>query len=175
MARPSTVDRLPKGLKLQVDLAIKDGLTIDEIVALVREAGGDVSRSAMGRYRGRYADLIERERDMKAVAESFAHDFGGSNNPAGKLVIQLVTSMAARAAMQAGEDDAEIDGQELHFFARAAKDLASAAKTDTDRDIVVEKRTKEKAAKDAEAAGREAGATEATIALIKARILGVDE
>lgn len=175
MPIPSTVDRLPKALKLQVDLAIRDGMTIDRIVELVREAGGQVSRSAMGRYKGRYGDLIERERDMKAVAESFAQDFGGSNNPAGKLVIQLVTSMAARAAMKVGEDGGEVDGQELHFFARAAKDLASAAKTDTDRDATVAKHAREQAAKTAEAAGREAGATEATIALIKSRILGVTE
>ncbi len=59
MARPSTVARLPRELRLAVDARIKDGAaTLEELVEFVAAAGYDVSRSAMHRYRtvGRFAD-----------------------------------------------------------------------------------------------------------------------
>jgi hypothetical protein len=112
------------------------------------------------------------------VAKAFGAEFGGSDNDQGKLMIQLITSVAARVALPlATDEEIDVDGQELHFLARAVKDLTSAAKIDTDRDAKIRdeenKRTKAQAAKDAESAARDAGASEETIRMVKARILGL--
>ncbi|WP_336958686.1 phage protein Gp27 family protein [Sphingobium aquiterrae] len=177
MARRSSIDQLDPAIRLEVDAAIKRGVTIDKIVDMLHSLGEDVSRSAVGRYSKHYAQFAARQRDMMSVAEAFGREFGASDNSQGKLLIQLITSIAARAAMSRSDDD-EIGAQELSYLARSVKDIVLAAKTDADRDAKIrEEAAKEamrKAASIAENAARSAGASEATIDIVKRRILGLD-
>lgn len=178
MAGRSSIERLDPRIRVEVDRAIKRGLTVDEITQHLERLGADISRSAVGRYSKRYRELADRQRDLAAVAKAFGSEFGDTDNEQGKLLVQLITSVAARAALPlATDEDVEIDGKELHFLARATKDIISAAKIDTERDEKIReaaaKKAKAEAARDAEQAARDAGASEATIDMVKKRILGL--
>jgi len=179
MGRRSSIDRLPKCLREAVQVALKDGLTIDEIVDLLSDEGAEVSRSAVGRYTKNYREMAERQRDMSSVANAFAAEFGDAGNSQQKLLIQMFTSVMTQAVLpMASGEDAEIDPRDMHFLARSIKDIASAAKTDTDREAKIRdeerKSARAEAAKAAEQAARGAGATPETIAAIKRELLGLD-
>lgn len=178
MARPSSIDRLPEDIRVAVQQAIRDGKTIDEIVALICDLGEVASRSAVGRYTKDYREIAARQRDLSATARAFASEFGDPDDPQMKLLVQLFTSLMTQHVMPlAAGEDAELDGRELHFLARSIKDIASAAKIDTDREAKIReeerKKARHEAAAAAETAGREAGATDETIERIKSKILGL--
>lgn len=180
MAGRSTIDQLPPVIRQEVDAAIKRGATIDEIVAQLRDMGADhISRSAVGRYSKQFRDLADQQRQISSVAQAFGKEFGHADDLQGRFMIQLLNSVITRAVLPiASGEEIEIDGKELHYLARAVKDVASAAKTDVDREAKIrdetKKRAREEAAAAAESAGRTAGASEETIEAIKRKILGID-
>ena len=178
MGARSSIDMLPPRLRDAVQGALKDGLTIDQIVDMLRDEGADVSRSAVGRYTLNYREMAARQRDLSSVASSFASEFGDADNPQQKLLIQMFTSVMTQAVLpMASGEGAEIGAQDLHFFARSIKDVVSAAKIDTDREAKIRdeerKKARLEAASAAETAARGAGATPETIAAIKRELLGL--
>jgi len=179
VAKRSTIDKLPPPIREAVDAAIKRGATIDEIVEQLHALGADhVSRSAVGRYSKNYRELADQQRQISSVAKAFASEFGEADNLQGRLMIQLLNTVITRAILPvASGDEIELDGKELHYLARAVKDVASAAKTDVDREAKIreetKKRAREEAAAAAEAAGRRGGASEELIELVKREILGI--
>jgi diacylglycerol kinase len=180
VAGRSTVAKLPQPIREEVDAAIKRGATIDDIVARLRELGADhVSRSAVGRYTQQFREFAAQQRQIASVSQAVASEFGDADDLQGRFMIQLLNSVITRAILPvASGEEIELDGKELHYLARAVKDVASAAKTDVDREAKIrdetKKRAREEAAAAAESAGRTAGASEATIEAIKRKILGID-
>lgn len=178
MAR-SSIDALPEPIRFAVDDAIKRGSTIDEIVATVQSLGGDVSRSAVGRYSKSFAEIAKRQRDMTSVAQAFGSEFGGSDDMQGRLMVQLLTSVVTRQIMPhaAGEAEEELDLLALSRLAKAVKDTMGASKLDIDREAKIReeegKRARELAARAADEEGRAAGASEETLDRIKRKILGL--
>jgi hypothetical protein len=69
MGRRSTVSRFPEPIVTQVNQLIRDGHTIDEIVATLQGMGADVSRSAMGRYVKSARESMEKYRQAQEVAK----------------------------------------------------------------------------------------------------------
>ena len=178
MGGRSSIETLPRPILDAVNTAIKEGLTIDQIVALIHDKGEERSRSAVGRYSQTYRDFAAKQRDISSVAKAFATDFGNADNSQIKLLIQLFTSVMTQAVLpMASGEDADIDPKDAHFLARAIKDVVSAAKTDTDREAKIReeerKAARAEAAKVAEQAARGAGATPDTIAAIKRDLLGI--
>ncbi len=178
MAR-SSIDALPDPIRFAIDDAIKRGATIDAIVATVQSLGGDVSRSAVGRYSKSFAEIARRQRDMTSVASAFGAEFGGSDDLQGRLMVQLLTSVVTRQIMPhaAGEAEEELDLLALSRLAKAVKDTMGASKLDIDREAKIReeegKRARAAAAEAADAEGRAAGASDETIERIKRRILGL--
>lgn len=182
MARKSAIDALDPAIRSAVLHAIDDGATIDDIVELVREMGGAVSRSSVGRYTKNFADLAKQQRDMRSVAEAFGREFGSADDHQARMMTQLITSLVTRTLipLATAEDDGEeggMSGLELSRLAKAAKDAVSASKIDVEREAKIRdeeaKRTREQAAAVADAEGRAAGASDETIRRIRARILGI--
>lgn len=138
MPRKSSIKTLPKEVQGAVVKALESGATIDGIVEHLAQLGHPRSRSAVGRYAREYADLAERQRDIRVVAEAFAKDFGGTENAEGKLMVQMLTSIGARMILPiaAGESE-DLDPKSFHFLAKATKELQSAAKIDAERDARV--------------------------------------
>lgn len=178
MAGRSSIEELPPELLAAVHSAIERGWTIDQITTYLAQSGEPRSRSAVGRYSAKFSALASRQREMAAVAEAFGKEFGADDGTQGRLLIQLVQSMATRAVMGLTEEEVDPDGKELHYFARSVKDIMSAQKIDADREAKIReearKQAKQDAANAADAAGRAAGASEDTLNLIRARILGID-
>lgn len=181
MGQKSSIEQDP-AVRAAVDAAIAGGATIDEIVGVLRGLGSTVSRSSVGRYAKSYTQLAQHQRDIQAVATSFATDFGAADDKQGRLLVQLVTSIATRHAMNAataeeGAEAAISSTKELADFARATKDITSAAKIDIEREARIReeaaKAAKAEAAVAAEAGARAAGASEDTIRQVRARILGL--
>ena len=172
MGRRSTIEQLPEDLRLLIDKAIKDGWTIDRIVAAVK---GTVSRAAIGRYSKNFAEVAKRQRDITAAAEAWGAEFGQSDNPQTRMLVQLATTVLTRAIlpMLSGGDPEDYDWKELHFLARAIKDLLAAHKLDAEREASIRKNERERAAQAGAEAARKAGATPETIDLIKREILGI--
>ena len=178
MGRRSSITTLPQPVKRAVDDAIRDGLTIDDIVDLLQDKGVSRARSSIGRYAKNYREIADRQRDLSSVAKSFAGEFGDGDNAQGKLLIQMFTSILTQVAMpMASGDVAEFDPKDLHFLARSIKDVMSAAKIDTDRDAKIREETirkvKAEALKAAETGMRGSGASDETIAAVKAKLLGI--
>jgi hypothetical protein len=176
MAR-STIEQDP-AIRAAVDQALSQGATLDDIVARVREIGADVSRSAVGRYAQDYRKIADRQRDMRAVAQSFGQEFGEAGDRQSRLMIQLATTIITRAAMPiAAGDDVEMTTKELMEFGKAVQSVTSATKIDADRDARVREEARKQAKLDAadaaDSAGRSMGASEETLRRIKASILGI--
>ena len=145
MGRRSAIDQLPPEIRKEIDAAIKQGVPITKIVKAVRAAGAEVSRSSVGRYTQKYAELAKRQRDIAAMAEAWKADFGDAENPQMRLMVQLASTLYTRALLPElsdGEDDPEpgtTDWKDLHFMARGLKDVVSAAKIDADREAAIRK------------------------------------
>lgn len=179
MGRKSTLEVLPQPVRAAVARAMENGATIDAIVEQLDSLGHKVSRSAVGRYAKNFSEMTKRHRDMRVVAEAFAEDFGGGDNAEGKLLLQMLTSIGARMVMPVAQgDEIEMTTGEFHTMAKATKELFAAAKSDSERDAKIRaeaaRETREKAADDAVSAARAAGASEQTVQMVKARILGLE-
>ncbi|UIJ46931.1 DUF3486 family protein [Sphingomonas cannabina] len=183
MAR-SKVEQLPPEILSAVHDALKRGETIDAIVSLIRDMGGEASRSGVGRYAKGFAELAREQRNMRSIAEAFGKEFGTEDDLQTRMMVQLMTSVVTRTimpiAMGADEDgeQIEIGALELSRLAKAVKDATSAAKIDVEREAKIReeaaKAARAKAAEDADAAGRAAGASEETLSRIRAKILGIE-
>lgn len=177
MAR-STIDDLPDAIRQAIHAAIERGATIDAIVGLIRGMGGDASRSAVGRYTKGFADLAKQQREMRSMAEAFGREFGSADDHQGRMMVQLMTSVLTRAVMPlATGDEIDLSTKELMELGRAAQSITSAAKIDVEREARIReeaaKRAKLAAADAADAAGRAAGASEETLRLVRAGIMGI--
>jgi hypothetical protein len=179
MTRPSTIKRLPPQLRTAVDDALKRGCTIDEITSMLAGLGANVSRSAVGRYTQEYREFADRHRDIASFAQAFGHEFGTADDKQSRLLVQLMTSIATRAAipLATGEDAEMISGKELSALARAVKDIVGAAMIDTSREAKIReeegKKARRAAAEAATAEGRKAGASPETIERVRKVILGI--
>ncbi|MDT7934425.1 MAG: phage protein Gp27 family protein [Sphingomonadaceae bacterium] len=183
MAR-STVERLDPKIKAAAVSAIARGATVDEIAATIGELGGDVSRSAVGRWAKNWRKVADQQRDIATVARAFGSEFGAEGNDQVRVLTQIFTSVVTKLglrALTANDDDAEegsgVSAMDAHFFAKACKDLASARKLDVEtvekiRDAA-RKQALDEASKVAEKAARDGGASPETINRIKSQLLGL--
>ncbi|MBI1262965.1 MAG: DUF3486 family protein [Rhizobiales bacterium] len=178
MGRPSKIDKLPSELKDVIGRLRERGRSIDEIFAKLQELDPDidVSRSGLGRHVQRIDTIGKRLRESRAVAEAVIDRLGAStDNRTARLNIELMHSnlMALLSAEDDDGDAIQLDAKNAMFLAGALKDLASAAKTDQDRELKIRMEVAKEAAKTVEKQGKAAGFTNETISAIKAEILGI--
>lgn len=174
--RPSTIDKLGKSLREEVDrLRVDEGKSIDEIVAHLKTMGAKVSRSAVGRHVLPLEDVAQRIRELRAVSEEYFKVAGdGDDAKIAKLNRQLLQGAITRITMRADDDDGDVtlSAKEAEQLARTMGHLSRSQKTDTDR-ILTErkeaaKETAQKASKNAEAVLKKTpGITKETIAAVR--------
>lgn len=178
MAARSSIEQLPPAIKTAVDHAIKSGATVDVIVEKIRTLGGEASRSAVGRYSKKFAQLAAQQRQVRDFAQAFGHEFGEEGDLQGRIMVQLMTSMITRTLIpMASGENPDLETKELGQLARAVKDATSAAKMDVEREAKIRdetaKRVKAAAADAAVETARRAGSSEETLRNIRAGILGL--
>lgn len=175
-SRPSSITALDPSIKEAVDAAIRDGrLTIEQIVKLIADAGGEASRSAVGRYVKNNKERMEEYRQAAQTAAVWIDKIGKEpDGDVGRLVLEMLRMVAFRSI---GSID-EAAPEDLMFLAKAIKDIAGADKLVVDREINLRKlmmARAEKAAVEIAKTVKQAGLSDATINKIREQILGIPE
>jgi len=123
MGRRSSIARLDPRIREAVDAAIREGrATIDELVALIAAHGGAASRSAVGRYRKDFEESLARYREAQEVAGRWVSQFRADpEGDVGRLLAEMLKTLAFTSLA----DTSSADAKDLHYLARAVKDLAA--------------------------------------------------
>lgn len=176
MGRRSTVSRFPEPIVIQVNQLIRDGHTIDEIVATLQGMGADVSRSAMGRYVKSARESMEKYRQAQEVAKVWVDKL--ETEPSGdvaRLLPEMLRAVAFQTLSTMGEATDPVGSQDLMFLAKALKDVSSASRINVDTELLLRKVRDQAKAAAAEVTKtiKQAGLSDETVQQIKARILGI--
>lgn len=171
MPRKSSIKQLDPRIKSAVDSAIReDRATIDDIVAIIRELGGDASRSAVGRYKQKAEEQMVRYREAQEVAKVWIGKL--QTDPEGD-VGRLLAEMLRTTAFSTLGDIEAASPQDIMFLGKALKDLASADKLTADRIMVVRREAAKEAAAVAVKEAKGAGLSDEAADVIRKKILGV--
>lgn len=178
--RPSSIDRLPKEVRELIGSLRSEGATIDEILAKLSELKAGVSRSALGRHVKTLAEVGERMRRARVMAEALTARFGDQpDNQVARMNMELMHGMvfevltAAAGAEDEEGDPVTLDPKAVKFLSGALKDLASAQKVDADRVLKLREEFAKEAAAKAETVAKQRGMSAETIEAIKHAVLGV--
>lgn len=178
--RLSSIDALPADVRAELNAAIEEKrLTVDELWELVRDKGGDVSRSAVGRHKVREEQHQAVFQKSMRMAEYFARE--RAKDPTGPASIvnnEIVKSLVFQRMMAMSPRDAEkVDPKDLSLLAAAVRAGASTDKITLEREEMIAKRAVEKerqrAAKAVEGVAKQRGLTKEAVAEIRQKILGV--
>ena len=180
MARPSSIDRLPKEVRELIGQLRGDGATIDEIMAKLGELKAEVSRSAVGRHVKTLAEVSERMRRARVMAEALTARFGVQpDNQVARMNLEmahgLIFELIAATSGAEGEDGQpmQLDFKSAKFLASTLKDLASAEKVDADRVLKLKEQFAREAAAAAGSTARALGMSAETVDAIEHAVLGV--
>lgn len=187
--RPSTIDKLPKVVRELIGRLRDDGHSIDHIRDKLLELDADVSRSALGRHVKNLAEVGERMRRSRAMAEALTARFGDQpDNQVARLNFELMHGIVFETLTAApgsdegheGEEGGEAEGQALtldpqqvKYLSGALKDLASAQSIDASRLMKIEEAALRKAASRVDKIARAAGWSAETAATVRSEILGI--
>lgn len=157
--RLSTIDLLPADVRAELNTAIEEGrLRVDDLWALVREKGGDVSRSAVARYKVREEQHMAAFRKSQQMAEYFAREREKDpTGPASQLNNEIVKSLMFQRLMAMSPKDAEkASSKDLAQLANAVRAAAATDKITLERENMIAKRAVEKERRQQEAALKKA-------------------
>ncbi|MBY4640303.1 DUF3486 family protein [Gluconacetobacter entanii] len=189
MGRPSSIEREDEEIREEIAKARAHGMTIDEILALLREGyGKDFSRSAMGRHCQKLDRLGQKARRSRMVAEALARQMGDAS--VSRMLRANVEMMhtAILDLFMAGEDEdgkpnadglAALQGnpEGLMLLSKALDHLTKASKTDADFVAQIEERTEARLRREAETnirrEGKKQGLTAEQVAALSAGMFGV--
>ncbi len=173
-SRPSSITQLDPSIKQAVDTAVREGrATINEIVHLVEQLGGDASRSAVGRYVKNARERMEDYRQATQIAAVWVDKLG--KEPEGDVGRMLLEMLRVVAFKTIGDLD-KASPEDLMFLGKALKDFAGADKLAVDKEINIRKliaARAEKAANEIVKEARKIGASEETIKTWRDKVLGV--
>lgn len=181
MGRKSSIDKLPPEARAHIEKRLRENrLTLDELFADVREAFPDLaaapSRSALGRYRMGFDEVMKTQRAMSTAASALVAELGEDfDDKSGALLAQAVTTLATRAAFDQLESESAEIGDVLDL-ARAAKAAQESRSLNLRERQAVAKLAREKLLEEqkarADELGRKPGVTENTMLAIR-QVLGI--
>jgi hypothetical protein len=171
MARKSSIKELDPRIREAVDQAIREGrATIDDIVALIAQLGGEVSRSAVGRYKQRAENQMQKYREAQEVAKVWIGKLQA--DPEGDIG-RLLAEMLRTVAFQSIGDMEAASPMDMMLLAKALKDMAGADKLTAERILKVRQDAAREAAEKVSAVGKAKGLSAETVAELRREILGV--
>ena len=174
MARKSSIESLPPDIQVAVNAALRQGWTIDDIVGHVRDMGGDVSRSAVGRYKQRFEQIGRKMRETRDVAKVWIDKLGEEpDGDVARLLTELIRTIAFKTSMTLAEDDDAVDPKHLAMLARSIKDLATADRATAELALKLRREIADEAAEAVETVAKERGLSADAVDEIKRKILGV--
>jgi hypothetical protein len=175
MAQKSSISTLDPAIRKAVDEAVRLGRhTIDEITDLIKDLGGEVSRSAVGRYVKSAKDQMQRYAQAQEIAKMWVGKLEQEpDGDVGRLLTEMLRTVAFSTVSTMGDDDEGASAQEVMFLAKALKELASADKISADRAMAIKREVIKQAAEKAGETGASEGLSAETVNRIKAGILGI--
>lgn len=129
MGRRSSVEQLEEPLQAEVNRLIREGWSIDGIVAELSKLGAAVSRSAMGRYVKSARESMETYRQGQEVAKVWLDKL--DSEPSGdvaRLLPEMLRAVAFSTLSQIGEDSKPVKAMDVMLLAKAIKDLSGTTK-----------------------------------------------
>lgn len=148
MGRKSSIDRLPAEVRSHIERRLRENrLTLDELIADLQQhfpAAEKPSRSAIGRYKVSFDQMVRRLREQEAMSRLLVEELG--ENPderAGALMVQSVTTLVNHATF-AAQNEEDVDIEDVRKLARAAKDVLQARKASLEERRSIEKEARER-------------------------------
>ncbi len=178
MGRRSTVAAMPRELVEACNGLIRDGHTIEEILAALQDMGAQVSRSAVGRYVKSARESMEKYRQAQEVAKVWVDKLEAEpSGDVGRLLPEMLRVVAFQSLTTMGEADKPAKAMDVMLLAKALRDIAGTTKVhlDVERQLRAMRAELKAVATEVEATARQAGLSADTVGQIKARILGVGE
>lgn len=147
MPARSSIKRLPQPLRQELDKLLASGRhTLDEICQHLRALGGEVSRSAVGRYSQEFEEAAAKIRESREIAAAFARELGDvPDGDMGRVLVELVHSLTYKVVMARAGDEGDIDPLEIQRLAKAIKDLSSSSKISADMELKIKEAAKQEA------------------------------
>lgn len=150
--RKSTIDQLDPEIRSRVDALLKEGRhTLDGILTQIKGAFPEAelpSRSALGRYSKNFEVVARKMRESREVAKVWAERLGNEpQGDIGKLVMELLRTMAFDVTLSMTEEGAEVDPGDLNKLALAMQRLEAAGKWNLQREQATRAAALEEAAK----------------------------
>lgn len=174
MARKSSIHDLDDVIIGEVDKAITEGrATIDEIVELIQDMGGEASRSAVGRYRKNAVDQMRKWQEAREVSKTWIDRLEQDpSGDVGRLISEMLKTVAFQTVgtMVDGEN---VDADQIMLLAKALKDMAGADKLSSERINRIRKEVAAEAAKVVEEATAAAGMDVDQAKFWRAKVLGI--
>lgn len=180
--RASKVDLLPPNIKTQLAMMLRDKQysqteILEEINDLIRDCGlpesALLSKTGLNRYASRMEKIGADIRQAREAAEMWTKQFGEMpESDIGKTVIELVKQIAFKTSISFVEKG-EIEPKELAMLATTLQRLEGAANLSYERERKIRKEVAQLAAETAEKVVAQAGLSAATVAQLKAEILGI--
>ncbi len=182
MGRKSTIHKLPTDVRAHIERRLReDQLTLDELLEDIRQHFPDTdetpSRSALGRYKQSFGEMVSRMREQDQMARLLVSELG--ENPderAGALMVQAVTTLTTHAAFTA-QQEADPDIDTVRHLARAAKDVLQSRKASLDERREIERAARERLLKEQEEnlqeTARAQGLSEDQVQFWRERVLGI--
>ena len=169
MGTVSTIKRLDPRIKEAVDTAIRDGrATINEIVALVEEMGGGVSRSAVGRYKQSVEEAMETFRASQEMAKVWVEKLGEEpQTDSARLAAQILSAVAAHTAREAMNSGEAMPAGELMLAAKALDHIGRFQKSNLDTALKARKEFAAEAAEVVERTAKQQGVSKEGINAIR--------
>ena len=178
MSQPSTVDLLPDDIKARLQELLRDPrvtqLDATRRINEILEAEGHdrLSKSSVNRYAVRMEKVGRKIRQGREVAKMWIGKLGAEpQGEVGKLLNEMVRSLAFEAAMTAAESTGPIEPKMLKDLALAVQRLEKAAKSNIETERKIREQLKEEAARAVEAEAKRQGASATTIDKLREAIM----
>ena len=181
MGRKSSIDRLAPEVRAHIEKRLRENrLTLDELFSDIREAFPALSeapsRSALGRYRMGFEEIMQTQRAMSTAASALVAELGEDfDDKSGALLTQAVTTLATKATFSQLNQD-ELDIGDVLDLARAAKAAQESRSLNLRERQAVAKMAREKLLEEQkaklDAMGNKGGVTEETKNKIR-EVLGI--
>ena len=175
MGRKSSIKKLDPRIRDAVDGAIRDGrATIDDLVELIEQHGGEASRSAVGRYVKNANQQMEKFRQAKEISKVWVGKIEEDpDGDMGRMLSEMLRTVAWQTIGNFDENEEGATAGELMFIAKAIKELASADKLSADRQLKIRQEVAKQAAAVVDKATEKRGLTKETRDEIRREILGI--
>lgn len=173
--RKSSIERLEPRIREAVDALIRDGrATIDEIVEHLQGIGGEVSRSAVGRYKQRAEAQMVRMREAQEIAKVWVGKLQEDpQGDVGRLLSEMLKTVAFQVVGRLGEDGEETKPADVMFLSSALRNIVSYEKLNAELVLRVRKEVAAQAAETAVSAGRKAGLSAEALETIRREVYGI--